>query len=1702
LKRVKTAFFIILIFVLFFSGCTFLGDFFLFQNDERTSTNVNLTFPDGQPSYIGQNLEVKVSSTPAKKLAYIKTVLVDHVNDKEIVQLAENTNQGVFSFKINSSKISFYVETPYQNKENGKEKWYPSKNSWYEIQDYSPPELDFSTERINQTNNEYRLRINARDNESGLKRVYYEINGVQKSLSLPDNDGEITTTLTLKIGLHQITVSAVNQNNLMNQKEEEINVTPPDVISYPVIEGFNDQDVIDVFTGETVYIQGTISDDRAYIQKIELISSTGWMDVITLDPLEASYNLLYPIEVFENQTLTVIAYNGNNYQTTATIIINAKEHKAPDIKLTQINPMGSEFEIGTEIEFRIEAQAHDDETITDIYCLLNNMPIKVIDVGNEESYNDTFSYKLRNGRNSFTVVAIDTKGAKKTSKEILITGFKVDETKPEIFLLMPDVAYKDITTKLEFIAEDFDSGVDEANISIDGNTNYILNGIDNYYYSTNWTPSAIGQSKVEVTVSDKEGNVAKAQKMITVKDPTGIKWPTIQDVLVSPNPVKLGGTVDISLNVIPPADFPELDPIVVFQVTSPSTSSGSRGFVEVQKNGNTYIGSYHPDTKGIHNVKATVQWDDNQVVKNTSFDVLSPEPTITLTLDPERTFFGDDIEVRLTMGTTNPYASITNLKMMVGESKTLEWEKIITEDQTIYFATFSTINLEIGQNLVYATIEDTFGNRIQKTKAFYLEQPQLQINSLNMIPKIGSKFMVYNPVKFEVFIDRNLPEQLKVNGEIKVQSANSQNRIPQSFDLNQAPDNHYKYISEIDWIPGTEGPHSVEVYMDTYINTTHLEDRHTELVTINPQEIIVDIVASPMNLDSITVAREVEFIFNITGIMEDDKFKAIQYAIFKEGALYSGPTTPPEIGNNKFSDVVSAFHQAGNYTVLATVTTEGGSVATNQKDFSVRESEIRKNVFYMNGNQNNLFYGKEMTFTLELENPQKLTNLLVKMFLVDEDGNKINQVQPITADPNSDYDEFTTSDYFRLYESGTFTAAASVVILNVPQINLPVMYSDSSYYMPEPGVGVLYDKSKTYYKGYTGSLDLTVTLPKGMSIQDPRVSIVTPGGGTLNPVPYNRDTTNVNVHYYKYKFVPAITGPLEFSAKIYETDDYSYQNPLRTENTIFNVVEFQPLIEIIGYERENEFIQAKDPIVELEITQVPEFFNGTYKYTARLDGMNTQSVTSVNPFATLTFNSEALYNKIGTDTVMITAEVEAVDDVESFTASGTKAFDVVSPSISNTRFPSTVLNRDYDAFTKYDINVLFNNNDNVTDSDKIRVDLYVFDGASTETYDSQLILDEIDVPASATFREVIFSGEGTYTISAKAFGTNSDPIDLLDGTEFEIITVDSVNSNMVITYPSEDQKIFYGEELRPVVTLTNISNVNYVQFVIKNSDGATKVNHTENRPGSDIIELPEMNAVALEETGTWTVYVKVDSNDIGIKSATNTFQVVAGNLDNLIIEKRIQGGLIFTNETVGFLTSYTFDNPNNEPGKYPDVKTTGGATVGVDEKVSTETTNGELRQFRVFYETNKLGFGDYTFNFKVVFQDEIKQGSTTFTVLPEITVSSSGTTSPSSVDVGDTISGEIKFTVPKDTVDEIGTENLENYITGSINFQNCDNQPIIFSHTPAGTGGTVEFSIRRTAVARTYDDDLGDTEDFPVTYSAQIDGKQVVNETKQFTITK
>ncbi|HQQ66189.1 MAG TPA: hypothetical protein PLO55_08615, partial [Thermotogota bacterium] len=1242
MKKTVSVVLIILFFTLLFSSCV-LQD--LFGGSSRT-TKVRVTITPETPSYIGQTLKIHVTTTPKKELAYIRLTTKNFVTGEERAYTYEDVSAYEFSVKINSSQFGFFVETPGKTRSNGKEIWWPSKDAYIEIEDYTPPTVSVNVSRISETSNDFTLAVIADESESAISRRWVTVNGTEYTL-----DGQRdSTVLTLPIGTHVIRGYAQNRYGYTGSSSNKyMEVTPPRS-NTPANISWNHPKQLTPFADEIVPLSAQITDNISYVKRIELQTQSGNKKTYNFDPMVQTYSLRYNLKATKSEKVTVTVTNGNNILSTDSVDLSIINHRAPKVTLT--GPTGP-FPIDESKTYTLTIEAYDDALIENAWFLVNNATVNAFQGIGESVYTKTLTYSVLKGKKYLKAIAKDDRGATGQSDEIEVIGFKEDKTPPRIQLYVPNVAYTNVQTDLSFLVQDSDSdlaGIPSISVLEEDLT---LNPLtyDNAFYFSKWTPEATGTRTVQVKAADTAGNQATATASIMVKDPTGIVRPTVGALAAYPNSLMLGSTVSLVLSVTPPVqNSGGISPVVEIAVTAPNAETPFK-LSPVTGNGNIYTGTYRPVTPGIHTAIAFIQWGEDQYTRSCTFRVDSPDPTMVFTVEPQDTYIGNIVTLKLSPDTSNPNASVTILEMSV-EDEALSWVKTFgSGGSVIYVATKSTLEMNAGSKTARARIRDSFGNELESVATFLLRAPQLRITGYKYTTDSGELLNAYDPTRFEVYMGNHVPASIPINGEIAITrtSASSERASIETYPLQRTLSNVYTFVTSEKWIPKESGTYGLTLRLSGVIGNQATETTLATQVSVATAQLNIGLSATPVDIDKIRTGESFTLVFSVTGATEVDPIKTLSYGIRSGTAVHQTETaltssgnhvythTPPAFGvagtytitatavtfsgntkvlarvvevkvpsitisiesspvpidritvgnpvdlrfsvdgipstdrissfayalwkgNTIYKDVVylnqsraaiyidtlAPFVSEGEYTIVATVTTAGLSIGSNSRTFNVLSAEIRKKTFTLDGNPNQLFIGAPLYFILELENPNAISELSVRMYVTDENGTPIPGVGPISAQ-SSNNTTFRNVDPFYISEAGTITVYASVTLIQVPQIDLPGMRSDSDYVIPPSTVGIYLDESKQYLAGYEGSLRVTVTIPQGMNIQSPRVVLTNTALGEIDPTPYASDLTGNTVKYYHFKFTPTIPSSPVVDISIYDTSDFSLLNPLTTK---------------------------------------------------------------------------------------------------------------------------------------------------------------------------------------------------------------------------------------------------------------------------------------------------------------------------------------------------------------------------------------------------------------------------------------------------------------------------------------------------------------------------------------------------------------------------
>ncbi|HNT96072.1 MAG TPA: hypothetical protein PKM99_08165, partial [Thermotogota bacterium] len=802
MKKTVSVVLIILFFTLLFSSCV-LQD--LFGGSSRT-TKVRVTITPETPSYIGQTLKVHVTTTPKKELAYIRLTTKNFVTGEERAYTYEDVSAYEFSVKINSSQFGFFVETPGKTRSNGKEIWWPSKDAYIEIEDYTPPTVSVNVSRISETSNDFTLAVIADESESAISRRWVTVNGTEYTL-----DGQRdSTVLTLPIGTHVIRGYAQNRYGYTGSSSNKyMEVTPPRS-NTPANISWNHPKQLTPFADEIVPLSAQITDNISYVKRIELQTQSGNKKTYNFDPMVQTYSLRYNLKATKSEKVTVTVTNGNNILSTDSVDLSIINHRAPKVTLT--GPTGP-FPIDESKTYTLTIEAYDDALIENAWFLVNNATVNAFQGIGESVYTKTLTYSVLKGKKYLKAIAKDDRGATGQSDEIEVIGFKEDKTPPRIQLYVPNVAYTNVQTDLSFLVQDSDSdlaGIPSISVLEEDLT---LNPLtyDNAFYFSKWTPEATGTRTVQVKAADTAGNQATATASIMVKDPTGIVRPTVGALAAYPNSLMLGSTVSLVLSVTPPVqNSGGISPVVEIAVTAPNAETPFK-LSPVTGNGNIYTGTYRPVTPGIHTAIAFIQWGEDQYTRSCTFRVDSPDPTMVFTVEPQDTYIGNIVTLKLSPDTSNPNASVTILEMSV-EDEALSWVKTFgSGGSVIYVATKSTLEMNAGTKTARARIRDSFGNELESVATFLLRAPQLRITGYKYTTDSGELLNAYDPTRFEVYMGNHVPASIPINGEIAITrtSASSERASIETYPLQRTLSNVYTFVTSEKWIPKESGTYGL-----------------------------------------------------------------------------------------------------------------------------------------------------------------------------------------------------------------------------------------------------------------------------------------------------------------------------------------------------------------------------------------------------------------------------------------------------------------------------------------------------------------------------------------------------------------------------------------------------------------------------------------------------------------------------------------------------------------------------------------------------------------------------------------------------------------------------------------------------------------------------------------------------------------------------
>ena len=1659
----------------------------------------NVTMTPDQPAYIGQNIRVLVTMNPARKVDFIRLVVVNgFTGERRVIAEQQNVARAEFSYTIDRAYFAIVVETPLHTEATERAIWKPAKNAFYELRDATPPSVSVSVARVNASSNQHLVSLDIFEPHSKVVAQWIMVNGQRVEMS------ESEIQIPLDPGDYTIVGYARNSSNVEGRSASlSMRVAPPTSSAPPRFD-LKTPTYIEAFKNETIFLMADIEDPTSFLRSIEIIHSGGGRRMVYFDPLEPRHSFRYSFKAVRSESVEVIITNGNGVTAIIRYTIVVKDHQAPTVILS--TSQSGRIPSGSEIVAQIHSTAHNGERIQEVHLLVNNYTQRSFFPDQPTFSRNDLPYTVERGLQTLRAVVIDSRGARGYSDEIEIIGTIVDDTPPSIQLFTPAVAYLDIPVNISFLVWDRDSSIDGSpTLRIEeDNTQLMPSTFDGSFFTASWTPGSLGVKTVRANAQDTAGNTGFAVGTVQVKDPTGIVQPAVGVLGVEPNPVYLGNPVRLTIAITPPNNYPGEKPqSVTFFVTPPNAQGSHSISPEIPQDGqNLYRSTYVPTHTGVHIAQAEIWWKGNKFTTDAvPFTVDSPQPFLQFSVTPTETYVGNEITLRVVATPSNPNAQIESAEIVV--DGTIIYP-IATEErgqQKIYEVTTSTLNFGAGLKIATAKVTDSFGITQEKSVSFRLVNPLLRIDGWNINPHSGGAVSVMDPVAFEAFIADLIPPAVKVFGHVHI-------RPPEGPDVmvhmnQQPPPNHYEFHSKEHWVPKMDGTHTLILTMDALIGTATQTDTMVRDVVVSKSALDLKVTAADpgttnlLDIDRIYVGMLFDFVFEVSGVPENDWIQDVVFSITQNGTVYLPESKPVREGvNQRYRYSMSPFSQSGLYTVHATVTTLVSEKGI-QRPIHVLDSQIRKRTFSLIGDPNSLVLGQPMDFRLELDNPAN-TPLSINFFLVDENRQKLPPISPIVAEPNDPSNTvYQNIRSFSLTQAGTFTVAATVTMASSPPIELPTMFGDSFYFMPEPNINILVDDSKEYLLNYDGLVDITVTIPKGMEIQPPTVDVIG-GAANVNPIPYHADTSSDSVHYYSYRIKPTQAASVVLDVRVYETKDFGRVNPVSTKVASLTVVPFQPQVIIQGKTTGSaRFVQAKPAEIEMTISQVPEFFEGSFIFEPTLNAFNSTvfPVTSPTHTASALFDPQTLFNLLGADAATVIVTARSVGN-ETFIAQGTQQFDVDLPRISNVRFPSEVINADYIVYDQSELRVLFNNHDLVTNSNLIEVELLIFDGVSTKTYKTHPHLEPASPEAYALFSNVEFTKSGTHTAMAKVFCLNTNPKALLEASIVETLHVWDAGTFIDVTYPKISDTVFVGQKVRPIARLTNIPNVISVRLdIVDATTSATIVSNgrtIEATPNYWVLITEDAREIPIK--GDYRVRATVQSSLLGtLLSDWEPFNAIDGTLSLVKIERTAEsGGLLEVGEQLHFNMEYTFNNPYRKPETNATITLDTANIDVIRQGEPTVEPFGETFLYKEIWAATPGNQGEHKLEFSGRQGSESFTGEMKFMVVPSIE-KPHAILANTEVVVGQKISGSITFSITNflyDYADDKGI-NLWDYLDGRIEFPNTEGTARVFQIVD--TGGNWDYIIDISATAREHSGGPGGSQTFTATFSYRIDNTQDAN---------
>jgi len=1021
-SREKRVFHFLLIFlfvalVLVFTSCMLL-DFFNTSTPSRY-TKAKISFSPQAPEYVGQIMQVLISTSPRKSVDKMKVTTAGGN-----ILTAFDVSQNEFSFPVDKAPFFFEVEVT-QGRRVETTRFPDNDSDFSSVKDFSPPEVRIEKiEQVEQKN--FRLFLDASDPDSGISSTWFKIDGQEKSFS-----GEYLET-ELEFGEHIIVGYARNTSGTEGRSSARREISRPmDDPSPPIIN--MDQTAYSVFTNERVLLSGRIFDNQSYLSQVDVSFPNGYTKTYRFDPLQEEFYLSYPFRAEETGDITVRAQNGSGgVSATLSIPLQVNPNRAPDVSIEKVS--GEDFS-GESQGYRVVA-SDQDGTVSDISVVLDGYTYRQKQNIFAQSGEMSFNWIAESGGHIWQAYATDEKGARGSSDPLSIVVERKDEEGPYITFYPAGDIFSGEPAKLYMMVNDSISGVDRNSVllAIDG-VQHPLSTLDSSLFWADWTPSSIGESVLYATAKDIAGNSSGATTTVMVLDPQDKKAPKIQTFGVDQLSYVIGSVVNFSAVILPPemqgsrAAF--VDEAFIMIQCGQSQENETLSMQKNSDDSNLWVASYTPPVAGAYLATLYARSGQYQTSRTVAFTVTEANPIVEVTYTPVEPYVGQ--QTRLIARVTPPPGS-SNSSISLSDIQLLYDDDVFTHSglqqaatPNYFFADFQTTKALASNGYDFGVrATNNFGDQGEAHTTIRFKPAALSL-SMEASPT-GFSFYTRQPIQFlfQVFNPAGLAQN-PVNS-IEFVMKNGAGEIVNRQTLSTAP---YQtgLISSIP--PGEYSTLATVTLQSGAIATDFLEG-----IQVQRPEIVWKLLpGSPL----IQVGDDVAFELEVTN--PNEKYDPVNPSLTVE--IYK-TDDPSDLSDLRFSlqaekgdyvdpaQTVSAFTatsevtflEEGTYYAVATPETAGGANSTTSpQKIVVTVSPITGT---LSASPVNTYVGRPITLTLEL-NPgtTNLTIDSVDLFFRNVDTGAQIPISGVSEDPENVFVGVKP-----ISAAGTYTGNASVNLVS------------------------------------------------------------------------------------------------------------------------------------------------------------------------------------------------------------------------------------------------------------------------------------------------------------------------------------------------------------------------------------------------------------------------------------------------------------------------------------------------------------------------------------------------------------------------------------------------------------------------------------------------------------------------------------------------